>query len=115
MSYYNGIVFTGFLSGISEGILAGGQYDKLMRKFQRRSGAIGFAVYLDLLEQLETQKTAYDVDVLLLYDSDTASKTVADAVSKLIREGKTVSAQKAVPPKLRFRERIDLGKEGSEC
>ena len=48
--YYNGIVFRGFLSGISESVLAGGQYDKLMQKLDRRAGAVGFAVYMDLLE-----------------------------------------------------------------
>ena len=54
MSYYNGIVFKGYLSGICEGILAGGRYDKLMQKMGRRSGAIGFAIYLDLLEGLKS-------------------------------------------------------------
>ena len=49
MNYYNGIVFNGFLSGISDRLLSGGQYDKLMEKMGRRGGAIGFALYLDLL------------------------------------------------------------------
>lgn len=34
MNYYNGIVFKGFLNGICEGVLAGGTYDKLMRKWE---------------------------------------------------------------------------------
>ena len=52
MKYYNGITFRGFLAGISESVLRGGQYDKLMRKMGRRSRAVGFAVYLDLLDRL---------------------------------------------------------------
>ncbi|MBE7085484.1 MAG: hypothetical protein E7368_05470, partial [Clostridiales bacterium] len=48
MKYYNGIVFKGFVDGICEGVLSGGQYDKLMARMHRKSGAIGFAVYLDL-------------------------------------------------------------------
>ena len=52
MNYYNGIVFRGFVRGISEGILSGGQYDPLMRRMGRQSGGIGFALRLDLLEEL---------------------------------------------------------------
>ena len=47
--YYNGIVFKGFLSGIPQPVLSGGQYDNLMKRLHRRSKAIGFAVYTDLL------------------------------------------------------------------
>lgn len=108
MSYYNGIVFTGFLNGISDGILAGGQYDKLMRKLHCSSGAIGFALYLDLLEQLPAKKNSYDVDVLLLYSDAVSPERVVSEVSRLIGEGKTVSAQRAIPQKLRYREMIQL-------
>lgn len=50
MNYYNGIIFRGFVAGIPDSVLSGGQYDKLMRKMGRRSGAVGFAVYLDKLQ-----------------------------------------------------------------
>lgn len=115
MNYYNGIVFKGFLNGICDGILAGGQYNKLMRKLKRRSGAIGFAIYLDLLEQLPGNRAAYDVDVLLVYDEGIDSSLVCRTVERLIGQGKTVSAQKQIPPKLRYRERIFLGKDGEIC
>ncbi len=52
MNYYNGLCFTGFVEGIPTGILSGGQYDKLMTKMMRRDRAIGFAVYLDELDNL---------------------------------------------------------------
>ena len=59
MSYYNGIVFKGFIAGIPTGVLSGGQYDKLMKKMGKSSSAIGFAVYLDMLERLdEAQESA---------------------------------------------------------
>lgn len=108
MNYYNGIVFRGFLSGICEGVLAGGQYDKLMQKLERRSGAIGFALYLDLLEQLQAEKSEYDVDALLLYDAAADMQAVAKAVADLTAEGKTVSAQKSIPAKLRYRQLVTL-------
>lgn len=53
MKYYNGLVFRGFIEGIPEGILSGGQYDKLMSRMGKDAGALGFAVYLDLLEDYD--------------------------------------------------------------
>ena len=107
-NYYNGIVFRGFLSGICEGVLAGGQYDKLMQKLERRAGAVGFALYLDLLEQLPMEKKQYDVDVLLLYEADADKAALAARVAALTSQGKTVSAQKQIPAKLRYRELVKL-------
>ena len=50
LNYYNGIVFRGFIEGIPESILSGGQYDGLMKSMNRQnSKALGFAVYLDLV------------------------------------------------------------------
>ena len=48
--YYNGIVFKGFVEGVPSAVLSGGQYDKLMNKMRHSSRAIGFAVYLDMLD-----------------------------------------------------------------
>lgn len=115
MSYYSGIVFKGYLEGISDGVLAGGQYDGLMQKMGRKAGAVGFALYLDLLEQLPREKTGYDVDVLLIYDQQADIAAVAASAQRLISQGKTVSAQKSIPAKLRYRELVTLDKEGKPC
>ena len=115
MNYYSGIIFQGFLAGISGGILAGGQYDKLMRKMERKAGAIGFALYLDMLEQLSGDPDEFDVDVLLIYRKDTDPARVAQAVAGFTAKGKTVSAQRSIPPKLRYRQLLELGKEEAQC
>ena len=107
MSYYNGIVFKGFIEGIPEGVLAGGRYGALMKRMDRRSDAIGFAIYLDLLEELSASYE-FDVDVLLIYESTDDVQTVKAAVDKLLSCGKSVTAQTAVPEKLRYRELIKL-------
>ena len=52
VKYYNGIAFKGFISGIPESVLSGGQYDRLMRRMGRRDRAVGFAVFLNKLERL---------------------------------------------------------------
>ena len=53
VSYYNGIVFRGFIDGIPDRVLSGGQYDRLMEKMNKSSNAVGFAVYLDELERID--------------------------------------------------------------
>ncbi len=50
--YYNGIAFKGFIDGIPDSVLSGGQYDSLMRRMGRKDRAIGFAVFLDRLDRL---------------------------------------------------------------
>ncbi len=112
MSYYNGIVFRGFLAGISTGVLSGGRYDKLLHRMGRRSGAVGFAIYLDLLEGMEQGGDGYDVDVLLLAADETPRAELAEIVESIIAEGKRVSVQKAIPEKLRYRTLIDCRKGG---
>lgn len=52
LKYYNGIIFKGFIKGIPGSVISGGQYDHLMKRMQKKSRAIGFAVYLDMLDGL---------------------------------------------------------------
>ena len=49
--YYNGIIFQGYVQGVPQRVLAGGQYDRMMERMGRRSRACGFALYLNLLER----------------------------------------------------------------
>ncbi len=108
MNYYSGIVFKGYISGISQSVLTGGQYDNLLLKMGRRAGAIGFAIYLDLLEDLPSEKTEFDVDILLLCDDKTDNKVLADTVNQIISSGKTVSVQTADAGKIRYKEQKDI-------
>jgi len=62
-NYYNGIVFRGYVEGISNQILSGGQYDRLMEKMEKAAGGVGFAVYLDQLERYEPDKISQDTVV----------------------------------------------------
>ena len=108
MNYYNGIVLKGFISGIPQSILSGGQYDLMMQRSGRSSGAIGFAIYLDLLEELTTQKAEFDIDTVLLYDQDTDLGLLSKTVRELTAKGLSVTAQKAVPEKLKYRQLLKL-------
>ena len=101
--YYNGIVFCGFVGGCPSRILSGGQYDKLMRRINRTSSAIGFAVYLDLLELLPHEELAYDADAFLLYREPCDLAALARARASLAAEGRIVAAGQTLPPKGRYR------------
>ncbi len=108
MGYYNGVVFKGFVNGVPEGVLSGGQYDNLLKKMSRKSGAIGFAVYLDLLERIYEDSHDFDVATVLLYNEDAKLCDVNNAVKELIDKGETVIAQKTKPEKLRYKRLVRL-------
>ncbi len=103
MKYYNGVVFKGFVNSVPVGVLSGGQYDRLMQKMGHKSGAIGFAVYLDMLGRQKTQKN-YDVDTVLLYDEGADLHRLRDAAEKLILQGQSVQLHRKMPDKLKCRQ-----------
>ncbi len=103
INYYNGIVFRGFLRGISESVLSGGEYGMLMKKMGRQGTAIGFALYLDLLDGLRLGTTEYDVDVLLVYGDNTEKEKLVKMKDEIIKGGESVSLQRAIPDKLRYK------------
>ncbi len=113
MNYYNGIVFKGFIEGIPTGILSGGQYDKLMKKMHRKSRAIGFAVYLDLLERLTASDREFDVDAVILYDDSSDLTHIEKAVDMMTLEGKSAIALKTIPHKLKYRQLVKLQEKGA--
>jgi len=114
MNYYSGVVFRGFVNGIPEGILSGGRYDKLMHKMGRASGAIGFAVYLDLLERLNERRNDYDVDTVLLYGDDADMEELMRTVKLLVCGGKSVLAEKILPERIRYRQLLAFGNGGTK-
>ncbi len=105
--YYNGFVFQGFVQGVAEKVISGGRYDSLLRRMNRKGSAIGFAVYLGILDQVLRTGERSDADVLLLYDEDTPLPLVRDTARKLQRTGRSVSAQRCSGSG-RYSETIDL-------
>ena len=97
MQYYNGTVFRGFVPGVASGILSGGQYDRLLRGLGQAEGAVGFAVYLDLLDSRREPPSALDSDVFLLYDEKDPPAAVAAAADALRREGARVRTGRILP------------------
>ena len=108
MKYYSGFVFKGFVEHVPNSVLSGGQYDPLMRRMGRSSGAIGFAVYFDELARLFDDTEPYDLDTLLLYDDSTAWQTVEQTMQVLRKTCASVSAQRKQPAALRCRRVLKL-------
>ena len=106
--YYNGIVFKGFVNGLPGSVLSGGQYDKLMRKMKRASGAIGFAVYMDMLDRLEQPDDRYDVDTVLLYDETVSLSAIRQQAQCLTAQGISVLAQRTIPENIRYRQLLKI-------
>ena len=114
MGYYNGIVFRGFINNIPEGILSGGQYDKLMKKMNKKSKAVGFAVYPDSLSRLTEACAEFDIDTVILYDENTDIKKLAEFVRMMTVSGKSVTAQKEIPQRLKYRQLLKMNEKGVE-
>ena len=96
MRYYSGVVFRGYLEGIPASVLSGGQYDKLPLKMGRKAKAIGFAIYLDLLQNRSRAKDAFDVDTLILHDGTADPMILTAAAEEAARDG-TVLVTRQLP------------------
>lgn len=101
-TYYNGIVFCGFVKGVPERVLSGGRYDLLMERMGRKSGGIGFAVYTDTLSRLYNKNERDITDVLILTDGKEDVKILTKETEKLINEGKTFLVSKDIPERRSF-------------
>lgn len=110
--YYSGIVFQGFVDGVPSGILIGGRYDRLLRKMGKQGGAIGFAVYLDLLERLHREARACDADILCLYDEQDDPVALSQAVKMWNEQGKSVLLQRQIPAQMRFAQIVRFSDGG---
>lgn len=84
--YYSGIIMAGYIEGLPRKVLAGGRYDKMMRKFKRTAGAVGFAVYLNELERMPVNKQPYDIDVIIYKKDGCDSARLLKQVKRLTRE-----------------------------
>lgn len=108
INYYNGIVFKGFIDKIPDSVLSGGRYDSLMQSMSRKSKAIGFAVYIDMLERFNVKEREFDYAAVLLYSENDGISTVKSAAQKLINEYGCVFTAKKLPEKATYGKLFEL-------
>jgi ATP phosphoribosyltransferase regulatory subunit len=92
MEYYNGVIFQGAVRSIPTSVLSGGRYDRLLKKMGKPYEAIGFAVYMDVVENSRTARKDYDGDIAVIYTAKDSPKTVARVMRGLARDGIRVLA-----------------------
>ena len=114
MDYYTGIIFQGFIQGVPSSILSGGRYDNLLRKLGKDADAIGFAVYLDLLERFDSKEKEYDVDTLLLYEDGADVAALAKAVQMLTDNGQSVLVQRKNTGNVKYKQLLCMKDRGLE-
>jgi len=113
MKYYSGVVFKGYIKGIADSVLSGGQYGSLLTRMGKKADAIGFAVYLDMLERLTETKKEYDVDTLLLYDEDADIGALSRNIKMLTDIGTDVLAVRSIPD-IKYRQLLKFNGKGVE-
>ncbi len=111
MRYYSGVVFRGYLEGIPSSVLSGGQYDKLPQKMGRKARAIGFAIYLDLLQDLYREENSLDVDTLILHDGTVDTVALTAAAEEAAKSG-TVLVARGLPEGRSWKRLVRLGEGG---
>lgn len=112
MNYYNGLIFQGFIDGISTAVLTGGRYDPLLEKMKKSGKAIGFALSLDLLERFGKREKSSDVDVLLLVDEGVSAESVLIAVESYREKGLSVRVESKEGTSQSYGKRLRLTKKG---
>ncbi len=107
--YYTGLVMKGYIPGLAKAVLSGGRYDGLVRRLHREEGAVGFAVYLGLLE--DAHADAESVDVLVICENADAG-ALFDYVSALRKQGLSARVDRAAPGGLEDKRLVRFTKEG---
>ncbi|MCR4563482.1 MAG: ATP phosphoribosyltransferase regulatory subunit [Clostridiales bacterium] len=109
IDYYNGIIFQGYIKGLSKIVLKGGNYDFLTKKMGKQSGAIGFAVYTDELSRLLYEKKNFDCDIILLYDDKTEFSYIYKIARDLILEDNfSIRIEREIPDNITAAKILDL-------
>lgn len=79
IGYYSGIIFKGYVHNVREEVLSGGRYDNTLEKFGKSMSGVGFAIYIDCIEEKQ-MKTAEDLVIAM------PKGRLADKVIKLFDE-----------------------------
>ncbi len=109
ISYYNGITFRGFVENVPGSILSGGRYDNLLKKLGKNSGAVGFAVYMDLLSYLDKDSDRFDADILLVYGKDTPAEEIFKVANRLRTEGNRVFVSSTKCKNIKYKKLMTIG------
>ena len=95
MEYYNGVIFQGAVRSIPTSVLSGGRYDRLLKKMGKPYDAIGFAVYMDVVENSRSMRRTHDGDLAVTYTAKDSPKQLARIIRRYSDAGIRVQAVRA--------------------
>ena len=113
ISYYNGLLFQGYIDGVPKAVLSGGRYDNLLHRFGCESSAIGFGIYTELLNQYNHTNNEYDYEYLLLYATDCDHFAVIQMQKELSKDGNRCIALSAEPDWVKYKTKVVMASDGS--
>ena len=105
-NYYNGIIFRGYIREAKQVVLQGGEYRNLLEKMGKKASGIGFAVYADVLREIEDR--SMKVDILAVYTEDSVLSAFEDKVRRLREQGKSVFVSNTPDVNVRYRKLLRL-------
>lgn len=79
LTYYDGIVFNGYIEGVAKTMLAGGKYDNLLKSLEKDHQAIGFAVYTEELERAFSEEKVEEDKIVYV-----SGKSVSEALFEVV-------------------------------
>ncbi len=91
LAYYNGIIFNGYVEGVSKATLSGGRYDNLLKSMNKNHKAIGFAVYTEELQRALQEDKSQDSEIISV-----CGKNLADALLDTVKKAESGEYVKAV-------------------
>lgn len=113
ISYYNGLVFQGFINGVPKTVLSGGRYDNLVRRFGCNTSAAGFAVSVELLQDFNYRRRDFDYDIFLLYSPDCNPSDVIAAQKDFAENGERCIALSAEKANIKYAKKVVMSSDGS--
>lgn len=108
LHYYFGLIMQGYVKNCPRAVLSGGRYDKLLRKFNRRISAMGFALVLGEVLSCYPVSEEYDFDVLLIYSEDSDPAKVSAKAAELREAGMQVRIARTPSGMLKYRQIIQI-------
>ncbi|MGM9680973.1 MAG: ATP phosphoribosyltransferase regulatory subunit [Eubacteriales bacterium] len=117
LDYYYGLIMQGFVKSCPKAVLTGGRYDKLLKKFNRPIGAMGFALFLGEILSCYPSPAHDDFDILLLYSDETDPTQLSEKARELRSKGNRVRIARSPIRQLKYKETVEMigdGKAGTE-
>ncbi len=113
-SYYSGALFKGYIKGIPTAVLSGGQYDTLMKRMGKKASAVGFAVYLDMLERHGDSTDDDGYDFVILKDEASDPAEIIKTAEAFSEKGLSVIVLTKLDPSIKYKSLIKFTKDGLE-